>query len=674
MVLIFIILWSIVRMIALGEKNPPQVIMRLGMSIVASAGSAAVLLVPTFIELKNNQITDRINEVAQTIENTGLRQITGKLFSLTSDTVEMYWGAPMIFCGLTVFILSVMYIFDNKINWRERLSMVIIISMLVISFVIERINLLWHVGIYHADFPYREAIFLVFIMITCACRCLQAIKERDGISIQAFIACVLTVTIIAVYALKNSATFIREWKIQYNYIMLAVIILILMVLCMAKKRLLHILAAFILVACQFIDLGLNGVYIYKSEAINAERASVFRDEVNRVEPAVTALKAQDKSFYRMETWSPRGRNDGLVFGYNGITNHSISSLIYSRDFLQRLGYDDDEQYLDYGHDNTETADSLLGIRYVLTDSYHSARMHKDYILAMDGDVQAYFNPYALPIGVGVYREMSGESMDPFSLQEEIYTRLTGEMTSIFVPAWVDTETVSASRPHIDYKVTAAKSGEMYFYMADLIDNFDNMEIYINEEFVTYYGNDACLKVLNLGYMEQGQTIYVTVRADDEDEFGSALFMTEDTAALAKAYNKVKPRFANVEKITSSHLRLYLDSSYTVGDELGGNVGIYTSIPFEKGWKVRVAGAKVTPVEVYDSLMYIPVSEALQQVELGPNENVVVDMVYIPEGFIFGAVCSLVTIVTMMLIAALRKSEAGYFTYEEDDRDYEEDTE
>ena len=67
-------------------------------------------------------------------------------------------------------------------------------------------------------------------------------------------------------------------------------------------------------------------------------------------------------------------------------------------------------------------------------------------------------------------------------------------------------------------------------------------------------------MLNLGYMEEGDTLFVTVVADDEDEFGSAIFVTEDTDALKNAYDMVSPRFANVEKLSSSHLRMTIDSS------------------------------------------------------------------------------------------------------------------
>ena len=203
-------------------------------------------------------------------------------------------------------------------------------------------------------------------------------------------------------------------------------------------------------------------------------------------------------------------------------------------------------------------------------------------------------------------------------------------------------------------------------MTDLIDDFDNMEVYVDGEFYTYYGNDNCLKVLNLGYLKRGEQINIVIKADDEDEFGTALFMTEDTDALHVAYNQVIPRLANVEKISSSHLKLTLDSSYTVGDGVSSDVGVFTTIPYEKGWDVKVAGIRVEPIEAFDSLMYIPVTEALQQAELEPGSNLTIELRYIPEGFIIGVAASIITLLIMLLVVYLRRSEADYFEYDDDD--------
>ncbi|MBR5359496.1 MAG: YfhO family protein, partial [Lachnospiraceae bacterium] len=263
----------------------------------------------------------------------------------------------------------------------------------------------------------------------------------------------------------------------------------------------------------------------------------------------------------------------------------------------------------------------------------------------------------------------GESANPFFLQEDIYSRLSGEPAEIFIPANVQGSGDENGEPVREYRVIADADGEMYFYMSDLIGSHSNLEIYYNNEFLTYYGNDACLKVLNLGYFERGDYFIVHVKAEDADDFGEAFFVTEDTQALKEAYEKTVSRHATVTTVSASKLAMTLDSAYTVGDDISGEVGVFTTIPFQKGWKVKVSGVKVEPIEVYDALMYIPVTEALQQAELGPDENIRIELSFIPEGFYLGVGISIFAVIVIVLMASIRKGEASFFGEE----DYEEET-
>ncbi len=668
MVLIFVLIWFLVRIWAVKEKSPTQALYRLGIGTILAAGVNVVLLMPAFLELKNNSLigSEATQDISVVVNNINIFQVISKLYSLSFNSAQIYWEAPMIFCGTVIPILALLFFINKKIPRRERVAMFVMLLLFLVTFVYERLNLIWHVGIAHAEFPYREAIFAVFVIIVCACRSVENIKA--GITKRNFISIFMSTIVITVALLLGNSSGIQPWKIVFNVILIIITFVFTALIIFENKKPIIVLSALFLVVLQFFDLGLNASYIYRNESVREQKASEFAEKTALMEEAVSALKEKDKGFYRAETWSGREQNDGMMFAYNSVTNYSISSLNYARSFLQKLGYDDDETYLDYGHNNTQTADSILGIKYVLTDAAHKNRMHSNYPLAVDGKIQAYENPYALSVAMGVYREMSGEALNPFSYQEEIYTRIVGEPVSIFVPATIEETEVAflSGRPEKTYMAIAEKSGEMYFYMTELIDNFDNMEIYINGEFYTYYGNASCLKVLNLGYLEKGDYILITIKAEDEDEFGNALFMTEDVEALSTACELASARQAEVEKISSSHLLLTVDSEYTTGDELSGEVGVFTTIPYEKGWTVKVAGVRVTPIEVYDALMYIPVTEALQRAELAPGEDLTIELVYIPDGFIIGAGFSAVTIIIMILVAVLRKSEADYFEYEDED--------
>ncbi len=663
-VLIFVVLWSVVRLIEIRDKNPQEAVMRLILGTGAGIGIDAFILLPTFVELFKSPGEALAGDVGEAMGNLMPSQIITKMFSLSYDQADLYWGKPLIFCGVLMLILALLYFLNKNISLREKISMGALLLIMAVSFAYEELNVLWHIGMKTSEYSYREAIFFVFVILICACRSLQEIK--DGVSVKSFIAVAVIVTLLLVAIFKNPEAFLNGWKMEVNIALAAVSLIIIFALRSAKSKKISLLTVVILSLIQFSDIGINASYIYRMESMMEEKAAEYSSTVDRIASTVSAVKKQDSTFYRMESWTPRQQNDSMMHDYKGITHYSSAGLTYVRYFLQKMGYNDDGLYTDYGHDNTQTADSILGIKYLMTDRAHGYRMHKDYDLRIDGDIQVYENPYALPAGIGVYREMSGESSNPFFLQEDIYSRLSGEPTEIFVSANVQSSGDENGEPVREYRVIADADGEMYFYMSDLIGAHRNLEIYYNNEFLTYYGNDACLKVLNLGYFKRGDYFIVHVKAEDADDFGEAFFVTEDTQALKEAYDKTISRHATVTSIGASKLAMTLDSAYTVGDDISGEVGVFTTIPFQKGWKVKVSGVRVEPIEIYDALIYIPITEALQQAELGPDENIRIELSFIPEGFYLGAGISVLAIIVIVLMASIRKGEASFFGDDEDE--------
>ncbi len=535
--------------------------------------------------------------------------------SLTYDVTYSRMDISLLYSGIPVMIFAILYFFSRKIPARERFVMFLLMILLGVSYTWKNAAIMWHFLFKSADGSFPEAFAGVFVTLVCACRFLQVCDLSRSKRIIAILFCLLTTVI------------------------------------------------------QFGDTLRNGTNVYKADAADVKTASEYAKEYDMAADAIEYIKKNDVNFWRMDSRAPARKNDGMAHDYRSLTYSGTSELVYSRDFLYRLGYDTGRNYVDYGCDNTETADSILGIRYVMADATQAPLMHREYKLAYDGDTKVYVNPYSLPVALGVYREMSGESSDPFSMQEDIYGRLAGEPADIFV--YADSEYIESdnSRPVREYEVKAAADGEMYMYISDLMDDDAGLEIYLNNEFVCYYGEEISKKVINLGYYKKGESLLVHLIASDSSEFGNVIFATEDTKALEEAYKKTISRHGLVRQIKPSSLYITLDSAYTVGDDISGEVGVFTTIPYQKGWKAKVAGVKVEPIEVYDALVYIPVTEALQQAELMPDENIRIELYFVPDGFYFGILVSLVSVFIIVLMAIIKNSEASFF-----EDDYEEEQE
>ena len=668
--LIFVALWSVARLWMTKHKSPQEVMLRLGIATGAGVGIDAFIVLPTLLELRNSPKDILDSGLVSRGENIGLREIFAKIYPLSFDTAEVYEGKPLIFCGTVIFILALLYYLNRRISVREKIGMAFLHLILLISFMSDDINLIWHAGMEPSGYPYREAIIFVFVTILCACRSLMELKE--GIDLKVRILTVVILVAMSVYVFIAPVYYLTTWKICVDAALLILCTVLIFALASAKGGKVSMGLALFILMIHIAELGCNGAYTYNMESMQAEKAAGFKNKVDGTEQAVQSLKKKDSTFYRIENLNPRQQNDSMMHGYKGVTHYSSAGLTYVRYFLQKMGFNDDSLYTDYGHDNTATADSILGVKYVMTDDPAEYPVHPGYELIRDGDVCVYKNPYALPVAMGVYREMSGETMDPFSLQEDIYGRIVGEPVEIFIPADVQYTENEGASPVMEYRVITEADGELYFYMANLIGMSANLEVYVNGEFLTYYGNYSCLKVLNLGNFKKGDYLMVHVIADDSGEFGSAIFVTEDMKALKDAYDRTVERHAQVTGLSASSLAMTLDSAYTVGDDISGEVGVFTTIPYQKGWKVQVNGVKVEPVEVYDSLMYIPVTEALQQKELGPDEDIRIELRFIPEGFVVGVIVSVLTFAIIILMASIRKGEASFFgDYDEEDDEFSE---
>jgi len=655
-VVIFTALWTISRIVVLGLKKPIICIVRVVYSSAIAGAISAFLMIPTFLELMDSPKDITLLGMKLKNNNLSLVDLLSKLPTLAYDEIEPRFGYPQLFCGVLLVAFLIIYFLSKEISLRERISMLALLVIMSLSMGIDMINIVWHAGMEPSGHPYRQAFFFVFIVILCAVRALLLIEKEKGIIIPGI---TLLIMLIGLFLIRRGGyDHISNKTIIAN---LALIILYLAGVFILfnsgknkAKAVAAILPLFLLI--NILDLTENAYYTYGYQALKCESAAEYSRTVRDNKEAVLNVCGNDRYFYRMENLVPRQQNDALQYDFNGITHYSSAGLIYARYFLQRLGYNDDGLYTSYGHDNTETADSLLGIKYLIGDG--NVPVHENYQLFQEGARSSYYNPYALSIAVGT-RDFNLEKvadtkspqpdpsmphvprLDPFALQEDVYTRITGKTQNIFVNADVSGGELLKTDGRFKkiFEVTPAKDGEMYLYLDGLIGAGEGLSIYIDDEFLSSYGNLSCTKVLNLGYRNKGESFTATVFAENEnDDFGEAVFVTEDISALESAYNDAMAMSCLVTRLSSSRLKV----------ESGDCDGILLTIPYEDGWNIKVDGKKVAPFSVYDCFMYVPTGQS--------GESHIVEMSFVPRGIVLGSIITIFGILGFILVAVLDRRQ------------------
>jgi uncharacterized membrane protein YfhO len=660
-VLLFTFFWVITRLIVTKEPRPVLQIVKVVFSVAVAALLSSVVMLPTFLELMNSPKDITLLGMKLTGKNLGVIDILSKLPTMSYDYIEARFGFPQIYCGVLLVFMLLLYFMSKSISLKQRLGYAVLFAIFMISFARDILNVVWHAGMEPSGHPYRQAFICVFLMIVCSCRAFEAMDKELSVVKLLLITGIMAVCLFLIR--RGRYDHISDLAVYVNaaMILLYVVILLAFVLVKNEKKALILLPLLLLV--NMADLAGNAAYTYHWQSLLCENAIDYGNTVVRTQEAVDFVKGSEETgeLFRMENLNPRQQNDAFQYNYYGITQYSSAGLVYVRYFLQRLGFNDDTLYTHYGHDNTETADSILGVKYVLTDGTYEP--HHDYELVFDGDEKAYRNPYALSAALYTNDfDLSGiadlqnniplasmphvPQMDPFSLQEDILGRILGKDISIFTAASVESSDLyeTDGKFRYDYAVTAARDGELYMYLDGLIDGGMSLSVFVEDEFLTTYGNAACVKILNLGYHTAGDQVFVAVQGETKDDnFGIPIFVTEDTDALGTVIAQARGRRCDV-KVNSGKCEINIDAPADAN-------GVFLTIPFETSWKIRVNGSKVSAVAIYDSLTYIPLDG-------GAESSFDIKMNYTTHGLWVGLILSLIGLILLIYVEASERVRAG----------------
>ena len=67
--------------------------------------------------------------------------------------------------------------------------------------------------------------------------------------------------------------------------------------------------------------------------------------------------------------------------------------------------------------------------------------------------------------------------------------------------------------------------------------------------------------------------------------------------------------------------------------------LYTSIPVDRGWTIKVDGKKIESIEVFNSLIGLELDEGYHTIEF----------IYIPRGLYLGGIISLISIALVFVL-------------------------
>ncbi len=603
---------------------------------VVSAGLSAFLMLPTFLSLIGSGKNSMAYGKGLYFSSLTPGDILSKAFSMSFDTSQIFDGTPLIYCGVMMCFLFVLYFFNPAFERREKIKTAVLSFILVFSFSVPLVDVVWHAMSEPEGYRYRYSFILIFLVISCSYQCWL---ERRRLTQKNILLSFLTVGAVSLIVLTGHYTYLAGMKKLANVTLLfslALLLYIILARDLVKGSLAPLLKDFTTLAClsltvvHLFDLSVNFYITYRANSLLEHQQSFYDEKLATDGVSVREIQAGDGSFYRIENTDPRSENDAMLYWYNGVSVYSSETQMRQRSFLKKLGFNENTFFVSYGPHNTRLVNRLFGIRYLLSGGGYE----KD--------------SCAVPVAAGMreplsehtrYYEENADESSPFSFALSVLGMYTNKNSDIFrAPEILEYRTEDADTAAV-FRLRTTADGILYFYAVNL-KTYEDMILTVNGVTLPdHFGNLACTRVLDLGSFPEGSEITVEVRnitqMIDAEDF---LFVTEDLEAEDAVLSALIPDSCNIRRLSSSHL--LIDTPETVKSLL-------LSIPYSEEWKVLVDGAPAEPVPLFDMYTGIDLPS--------DGKPHTVEFTFVPAGWHAGIAISILFAAGLLAYIILQKT-------------------
>lgn len=358
------------------------------------------------------------------------------------DSVNVQ-GKPEIYCGLLTVCLLPLFYMNGKISRKKKAGYSVLLFVMIGCMMVTPLDMWWHGGQVPNWLPFRYSFLLSFIFLTMAATAFANIKgiKKKHIVISAVIMAIV-IAIVAGMKFDQMA----KGAVWISAALMGIYLILLYFMTGGKTTSVKKGTSIALTVMMLFLVGgevtYNAVDSMKDidEEVAYSTRKSYQNYVWNGREAVDVLEDYDDGLYRAEKTFFRCVNDNAAFGLNGIS-HS-SSVMNTRviNFIETMGYCMHSYYTRYDG-NTEIADSILGIKYVLDrgDAGDKRRLNPAYqeVWAYDytnengteKTMTAYENKNALAIGYMVDEDVTKidhlGNDNPFNSQNIFFSTMSG---------------------------------------------------------------------------------------------------------------------------------------------------------------------------------------------------------------------------------------------------------
>jgi len=672
MTCIFTFIWFFVRyfMLSPKEKNPLGVryhfmksIGRIALWSAVGIMISAIIILPTYYSLSFGKLefSDPKYTPKQMFE---FADIITKAFFGSYDTVRPS-GMPFIYCGTLSLVLAPLYFFADDIPLRKKIGMAFMMLLLIASFNFSIFDIIWH-GMQRPNWlNSRFSYMFSGLMVIMAAETTPHLPRlgRKTVTASAVLWCALLI-ILAKFDYDNLPDFMAVWPGILCFVLIAAAL----PSCIKALEEPGTMKKASAVLCGIIiaeAMGNSVVMLYQlDDDVTYSKRSSYRQMIDTYEKAVDIFKDDDSSeFYRAEKLVHRKKNDNFALDINGMSNSTSTLNARAVDLLSQFGYAAMSHWSMFSG-ATAVTDALFDIKYLIADESDDKAV-MDYIHDLytkigstDDELDVYKNPYALSIAYSVNEEILefdvpvedeegvDNYIDPFNYMNKLLSAMTGEnikvwnraevsgsddqgVDMIFVTGHRGYEANDNATPKLTWKLEIESSDRLYAYFPSKYPREATINLN-GEDLGTYFdGEDFSLR--ELGSFEEGEEITVALYLEEDNIYlrtGVSYFYHFDEQAFIDAMELLSR--GTMDAYSQKDDRIFGIVNVPEGDSV-----MFTTIPYDKGWRVTVDGRETETLPA--------VRETLLAFRITPGEHEIV-LEYRPDCVKYGLILSLTGIV------------------------------
>lgn len=610
---------------------------------------AAVMLLPAYISMQSTYYISM-----DMPENTAFYSDALDVFNQLLPYSELTFreGLPNLYCGIFTVIMLVFYLTSKAFSTREKVLNVAFLAFMFISLNINKLDFIWHGFHFPNQLPYRYTFVICFVLIGMA---YKAFRVLDNVKIRHIWILFASGVAYYLFAQKLMTENIDDMNLFF-YGGIAWLALYCSVLLFYRRDLISKGAMILLIVVLVTAESVSAVCSAFDTIGNTQRDTYYEN----YDDITGLVESRSDEFARMEINGNYILNCPAFYHYKGLSQFSSSVNADTTALMEAIGLEGEPGKNRFNYNQTDpVTNAMLNVKYLI--SKNLPLDDPDFVqVDRQGNSYLYESRYPLSIGYMAGNEIrtwDTHSGNPFEvLNSYVRSATSNRYDSVFESAGkpqlytanikaensgsgkVSTQTEDQSKKSevvMRYKATATQK----YYVFVEADNAD--EIIANEnieDLDEIQIRSDCGSIVNIGTVREGEEFTVTVKFDAGDAGDITCHVCSlDYEAWDGAYEMLSEHMLEVTDSGDRFIRGTIDA----GD--GGM--LVTSVPYERGWTLKVDGVKK---EIHEKTGGVFISTSL---DAGEHE---IELSFTPPGIIAGSIATCISILILAAYTILRK--------------------